>query len=76
MSYQALKACRCGSQPRIARMEIPPGDAWAVHCRDFCGDDTHWQNTLEKASELWNAGQVRNQRGGQGEATDSDGAVR
>ena len=67
MTEQALKPCRCGARPHIARTEISPAGAWAVHCEDFCGDDTHWQMSLEKASEMWNAGKVRNQRGGQGE---------
>lgn len=66
-----VNRCRCGAAPRVASKCIASDDpAYAVHCSNFCGDDSHWQMSLTEAVERWNAGLVRGASGGNGAVTD------
>lgn len=69
-----VKHCRCGARPGVAVSEIVPGEppAYAVHCAEHCGDDSHWQMSLSEAVARWNAGLVRGASGGNGSATQDD----
>ena len=62
-----LRTCSCGAQPKIiCDDEIVPGqECWAIFCPSCLKADTHWQQDFEKAEELWNAGKVKGNRGGQ-----------
>lgn len=66
-----IQKCRCGASPRVASKDITgDGLSYAVHCEKFCGDDSHWQNSLAEAVARWNAGLVRGASGGNGSAAD------
>ena len=67
----AINRCRCGAEPRIASANLGGTDlAYAVHCGNFCGDDSHWQMSLTEAVARWNDGKVRGASGGNGSASD------
>jgi hypothetical protein len=66
-----MRRCKCGANPRIASKDITgDGLSYAVHCEDFCGDDSHWQNSLVEAVKRWDLGLVRGASGGNGSAAD------
>lgn len=67
-----IRRCRCGAAPAIAEKSIASDaiDSWAVHCSNFCGDDSHWQLSLAEAVKRWNDGLVRGASGGNGSADD------
>ena len=66
---------RCGGQPHIvADLEIVPGEtSWAIHCSNpNCYNDTHWQNSLTAAAQIWHKNPCSHERGGQGCAADDE----
>jgi hypothetical protein len=64
-----INKCRCGAKPKIAQKDITGESlSYAVHCENFCGDDSHWQMSLTEAVDRWNAGLVRGASGGNGSA--------
>jgi hypothetical protein len=64
-----VNRCRCGAAPKIASANLGATEpAYAIHCENFCGDDSHWQMSLSEAVERWNAGLVRGASGGNGSA--------
>lgn len=71
MTTLQVNRCRCGAGPKIASSDLGGADfAYAVHCENFCGDDSHWQMSLTEAVTRWNAGLVRVASGGNGAASD------
>lgn len=73
---EQIRRCRCGANPRIASKDITgEGLSYAVHCEKFCGDDSHWQNSLAEAVKRWNAGHVRGASGGNGAQEDDQCAM-
>lgn len=67
-----LPRCRtCGGRPRLANTSIDRHTiAFAVHCENLCGDDTHWQMSMAHAEQMWRDGRVRHQQGGNGSSDD------
>lgn len=66
-----MRRCKCGASPRIASKDITgEGLSYAVHCEYFCGDDSHWQNSLAEAVKRWDLGLVRGASGGNGSVSD------
>ena len=68
-----LPPCRvCNGPPQIVQGDIIPDyPSYAIVCPNTdCHNDTHWQNSVTKAEELWRANPCRDMRGGQGEPTD------
>ena len=67
-----ISRCRCGAAPAFVEKSIATNaiDPWAIHCSEFCGDDSHWQLSLAEAVKRWNAGIVRGASGGNGAASD------
>lgn len=71
-----INRCRCGAEPKVAAKGITGESlAYAVHCAEFCGDDSHWQMSLEEAVKRWNAGLVRGASGGNGSPDDDKQTV-
>lgn len=71
-----INRCRCGAEPKVAAKFITGESlAYAVHCAKFCGDDSHWQMSLEEAVKRWNAGHVRGASGGNGSSDDDKQTV-
>ena len=76
-----VRRCRCGATPAIAETDIAPDEhgrmvkSHAVHCSALCGDDSHWQMSLDEAIRRWNAGLVRGASGGNGSAADDAAAT-
>lgn len=71
-----MRKCNCGANPRIASKDITgEGLSYAVHCENFCGDDSHWQNSLTEAVKRWDLGLVRAASGGNGSAQDDFAAA-
>lgn len=66
-----LRRCNCGAEPRLAVKDITGESlSYAVHCSEFCGDDSHWQMSAAEAVSRWNAGLVRGASGGNGSPAD------
>lgn len=66
-----INRCRCGAAPNVASKYVTDEAlSYAVHCSKFCGDDSHWQNSLTEAVKRWNAGHVRGASGGNGSVAD------
>jgi hypothetical protein len=68
-----LFECRiCGNIPEMAFMEEAEMESHAIYCKtETCYNDTHWQNSMTKAEEIWEANPVPHDvRGGQGDASD------
>lgn len=76
----SLPNCRlCGSEPEsVTEVVVPPVESMAIHCSNIeCYNDTHWQNSWHKATEIWNKNPCPTDiRGGQGSKADDNNVSR